>query len=131
MKKVISLLTVFSIIVTLVATVGITSVSAATTNLYDWDYYNKEDGKLYSSLSEDGKYGGKEFHVNADYVKNSTVTYYDKWENVSDDPFLNIISENFLCNLNTAVDMTKPVINFSFKMYIPTADLKNLRQVNL
>ncbi|MBR5517581.1 MAG: hypothetical protein IKV86_00970 [Clostridia bacterium] len=131
MKKVISLLIVFSIIVTLVATVGITSVSAATTNLYDWDYYNKEDGKLYSSLSEDGKYGGKEFHVNADYVEKSTVTYYDKLENVSDDPFLNIISENFLCNFNTAVDMTKPVINFSFKMYIPTADLKNVRQVNL
>ena len=73
MKKVISLLTVFSIIVTLVATVGITSVSAATTNLYDWDYYNKEDGKLYSSLSEDGKYGGKEFHVNADYTDVKTV----------------------------------------------------------
>lgn len=130
MKKIISFLTVFTMLVTLIATFNVTAVSAASSNLYSWDYFNTEDNSIYTSLSESGVYGGKDFHA-ASTATGSGASYYESMTGVSDEPFLNIISSQYLCNYNSKVDFTKPVLTFNFKMCIPKDELNSVRSAYL
>lgn len=126
MKKIISFLTVFTLLATLIATVNVTTVSAASTQLYGWEYFDEETQYIYTAPNK----GGKDFHVATD-ATGSGASYQQSMTGVSDDPFLNIISSQYLCNYNSKVDMTKPVLDFSFKMYIPSADLNYARYIYL
>ncbi|MEE1043200.1 MAG: hypothetical protein UH854_04475 [Clostridia bacterium] len=133
MKKLISLLITFTMVVALFASLNVTAVSAASETLYNFQYYNSSNKYLYTGYNEStNKYSGKYFQNGSNVTE--SVAHYDSMTNVSDEPFVNVISEKYIWNnaVGTAgaVDFTKPVMNFNFKMYIPEADLNSARTLN-
>ena len=77
MKKIISLLVVTTMIFSMVASLNIMSVSADSTNLYDFKFFDVENQKLYTSYNGTS-YSGKAFQISSgDTTKN--VTYFS-WD---------------------------------------------------
>lgn len=128
MKKIISLFVVFTLLFTMLASLNVTTSYAASTTIYEWKYFNAESTN--SSIHTNSSYGGKDFHIQ-DGATGTGVTYHQSMDNVSDEPFLNVMSSSYLSNMRYAVDTTKPVLNFSFKMYIPGDSLNSSRYVYL
>ena len=131
MKKIISLLIVTTMIFSLVASFNVMSVSAASTNLYDFKFFDAASKKLYTTY--DGTtYGGKVFQISSsDKTKN--VTYYENGiDGITEEPVLNIISDKYIWNNKANIDLVNhPVVNISFQYYIPSGTEKNARYLCL
>ena len=131
MKKIISLLVVTTMIFSMVASLNIMSVSADSTNLYDFKFFDVENQKLYTSYNGTS-YSGKAFQISSgDKTKN--VTYYENGiDGITEEPVLNIISDKYIWNNKANIDLVNhPVVNISFQYYIPSGTEKNARYLYL
>ena len=131
MKKLMSLLVITTMIFSMVASLNITTVSADSTNLYDFKFFDVETKKLYTSYNGTS-YSGKAFQISSgDTTKN--VTYYENGiDGITEEPVLNIISDKYIWNNKANIDLVNhPVVNISFQYYIPSGTEKNARYLYL
>lgn len=126
MKKIISLLVVTTMIFSMVASLNITTVSAESTNLYNFSVFDS-DSKLIDS--NDAK---KYFQISSN-DKTKNVTYFpDGVDNVTTEPVLNIISDKYIWNNKAQIDLVNhPVVNINFQYYIPKGTEKDARFLSL
>lgn len=134
MKKIISLLVITTIVFSMVASLNITTASAATQNLYEFKYLKNYTNSseqacadLHTSYNEStDTYGGTNFQISKDDTKYRNVTRNDK-DSISDEPYLNMISSKYIWNRVSIVNFTKDVLDFSFEIRVPKNDLKSGR----
>lgn len=134
MKKIISLLTIFALLFTMMASLNATTVLADTEPLYSFKYFKSSESKLYTGYDKSTeKYSGEFFQIGKD-AKGAGVSLMTDEKN---DQFLNIVSSKYIWNNAAAngadgeVTFKKPVMNLNFKMYIPKADLASERSLTL
>ena len=127
MKKIISLLVVTIMFISMVASLNITTVSAASTNLHNFSVFDS-DSKLIDS-NDPKKY----FQISKDGDKTKNVTYYENGiDGITEEPVLNIISDKYIWNNKAQIDLVNhPVVNISFQYYIPSGTEKNARYLYL
>lgn len=137
MKKIISLLTIFALLFTMMASLNATTVLADPVNLYSFEHFKSSGSMLYTGYDgTTGKYSGEFFQIGGG-ATGTGVSYNESMTNVSNDPFLNIVSSKYIWNNAAAsgadgeVTFTKPVMNLNFKMYIPEANLASERSLTL
>ena len=131
MKKIISLLTIFALLFTMMASLNATTVLADTENLYSFEHYDSENSKLYTGYNAStGKYSGKVFQISGS-ANVKDVTYHTSIPDISPkEPSLKVLSDKYIWSNNAGVSFTNhPVMNFNFEMYIPTATTNNARQL--
>lgn len=129
MKKIISLLTIFALLFTMMASLNATTVLADTETLYSFEHFKSSESKLYTGYNTStGKYSGKYFQISgSDTVKD--VTYHASIDGISTEPSLKVKSSKYIWSNIDGVSFTKPVMNFNFEMYIPTAATNTARQL--
>lgn len=126
MKKIISLLVITTIVFSMVASLNITTASAASTNLYNFSVFDS-DSKLIDSND------AKKFFQISSNDKTKNVTYFpDGVDNVTTEPVLNIISDKYIWNNKAQIDLVNhPVVNINFQYYIPKGTEKDGRVLSL
>ena len=129
MKKIISLLVITTMIFSMVASLNITTASAESSNWFTVQYFDEDTKRYHVNEGKDGKY-----FAPSDTDNTRKITYYSNgMENVSSEPFLDIISDKYILNNvgHIVFPKDKPVMNISFKMYIPKDKLKYTRSLFL
>ena len=126
-------------IFSMVASLNITTVSAATQNMCDFKYFTEET-TVGTSIVEKGMfttydgttYSGKYFQISSS-DKTKDVTYFPNGvDNVTKEPVLNIISDKYIWNNKAQIDLANnPVVNISFQYYIPKGTEKDARFLTL
>ena len=97
MKKIISLLVITTMIFSMVASLNITTASAATTSLYNFQYFNANNSKLYTTY--DGTtYGGKTIQVSSEDPDGLFQYYEDGIKGITTEPCFNIKTKKLIWN---------------------------------
>ena len=139
MKKIISLLVITTMIFSMVASLNITTVSAESTNLYEFKHFTEETIVNNNTVKKgmfteyDGTtYKGKYFQISTQ-DKTKDVTYYpDGVAGVTEEPVLKIISDKYIWNNKAQINLANhPVVNISFQYYIPKGTENDARLLYL
>ena len=105
MKKIISLLVITTMIFSLVASLNITTASAASANIYNFQYFKDSNSGFYTALNGT-TYGGKYFQISSqDQVKKITF-HQNGIEGITEEPVLDVISDKYIWNAMTCKGVT-------------------------
>lgn len=119
MKKIISLLVVTAMVFSLAVSFNAASVSAFSSELHSWKYFDDETDNLYTSSDFSGKYFG---YTGSTTAKNVSYGYVEGVSADEGESLLNVNSDIYTLQYNDAISFTKPVMNLSFKAYFPTVE---------
>ena len=99
MKKIISLLVATTMFFSLVASLNITTASAASEDIYKFQHFRDSNKYFYTALNGT-TYGGKYFQTSSnDQVKK--ITFYENGrEGITEEPVLDVISDKYIWNNN-------------------------------
>lgn len=129
MKKALIFVLVLTLLASTILTVNIPSVSASSVTASEWKYWDSATSRLYNAApDETGAFSGKHFTIGSGSSGNG-VTYYESIDGISTEPVWDIQNTKYICNYRVSVNTTKPVANFSFKVYIPNGTEKAKRLV--
>ena len=131
MKKIISLLVITTMIFSMVASLNITTASAATTSLYNFQYFNANNSKLYTTY--DGTtYGGKTIQVSSEDPDGLFQYYEDGIKGITTEPCFNIKTKKLIWNNKSNISFSEhPVVNINFQYYIPKGTENDARFLHL
>ena len=108
-------------------TVDIKDVTAAMETLYEWQYYLENASDNQSAIYPNSDNTGIKFYGAA-----NDIEYYSNGAGISDTPVFNITSNYFVAWLKRGIDVSsKPVVNFSFQVYIPTGKENITREIQV